>query len=259
MNIQLYNNAELTMNNSSMTATGESTSGQSAATNIFLFNNSQSIFNNTNLTATGSSALVTGSTNITAENDSSASVNGGQFSVSMSGAPSAGEPSGAVALWAINNATLSVNNATVTAISGNNETGAVVLQTQNNAVATVNNSLFKAMMEHGNITTSDASPVIAGDNSSIAINNSQIFATMAGATDHDLIMVESISNATIHLNNDEITANNQMTPAGINPVLTIGAGATNASTIYLNEVNFNLSGENTQNTKTWDSGKVIGN
>ncbi|MDP1573438.1 MAG: hypothetical protein Q8L78_00690 [Coxiellaceae bacterium] len=256
--IQLYDNADLTLNHSSVVSNAESSSGAAAATNIFAFDDSQLTLNYSNLTASGHSALVTGSTNVTAENNSVITINGGNFNVAMSGGPTIGEPSGAVALWAINNATMNINNAVITATSGNNETGAVALQTQNNAIVTVNDSVMQSLLGYGNITDAASSVIVAGNESNITIHNSRIFAEATGIADHNLVAVEALNSGIIHLASDSITVNNQMTSASADPILTIGVGAANTSTIYLDGINFNLTGEKTQNTETWDSGSIIG-
>jgi hypothetical protein len=256
--VQLYDDAQLTMTHSAITSQAESSSGRSAATNIFLFDNSQLTLNNTNLEASGHSATVTGSTNITAENNSVATVNGGQFTTFMEGGPSSGEPSGAVALWAINDARLTVNHAHIIARSGNNETGAVVLQTQDDANATINNSTLESFFNYGNITAVNSSAVVAGNSSTIAINNSRVFEEAAGGTDTSLIVISSVGSSAVHLTNDTLTANNQMTSIDADPVYTVGVEAFNTSTIYLNKVSFDLTGDITQHTKTEGGGSVVG-
>lgn len=256
LGVQLYDNAAFTLNNSVMSTTANSTTGQSAATNIFAFDDSQLALTNSTLTATGNSALVTGSTNITAENNAVVTVSGGQLTTTMAGGPTSGEPSGAVALWAVNNAKMTVNNADITAISKNNETGAVALQTQDNAAATINNSVLSAYLEYGNITNTNSSVVVSGNASTIAINDSQILADTAGVTSGNLILATTANTSVMTLTNDLLMASNRMTSSGADPVLTIGAAAENTSTIYLNNPQFNLMGDNVENTKSY-GGQII--
>ncbi len=258
-NILLDDNSTLTISNSTIRGTGSSANGLSSATNISLDDNSSVTVNNSDLFATGSAALQSGSTNITTNDSSSAIVNGGTLETQMAGGPEVTEASGAVPLWALNNSSISVNDAKIIARSLNSDTVSTAIQAENASSISVNDSKLYGYQVYGNSTDSDNAIVIGGDTSNVTINNSLIQAETSGSSTRNIILVNAIGSAQVTINNSTLNAYNNYTNAGTSSIQTIGLNAINSGIIRLNNSTMSLQGNQVVPTSTSGSGQIIQN
>lgn len=256
--ITLAGHAQLTLSNTTLNAQAKSTNGLAAATDIDALDDSEVDIENSTLIAGGSSAVVTGNTNITTDNQAKAYINHSQLTTDMAGGPSGGEPSGAVSLWSLDHSEIVVNNSTVSAISNNAQTIAVAVQAQGDSQVEVNNSLLQADQNDGNLTPNNISTsVFADDNSHVMISNSTIESTVAGITSEDLAVVSSNGHAQLTVSNSRLVADNEAQQGGSKTLETIGAYADGDSVIRLADTDLNLTGNVTRTSKTKDNGRVI--
>ncbi|MDF1796461.1 MAG: hypothetical protein P1U63_07995 [Coxiellaceae bacterium] len=253
----LYGNSALTLNSSTVRDTGTSTNGLSSATNIYLYDSSSATINDSDLFSSGSAALQTGSTNITATNSSTVTINGGTLETQMAGGPEVTEASGAVPLWALNNSSITVNDAKVIGRSLNSDTVVTDVQAENTSTVTVNDSKLLGYQLNGNSTNADNSIVIAGDTSNVTINNSIIQAETSGSTTRDIILVNAIGSGQINVNNSSLYAYNSYTNSGSSPIETIGLNAINSGIIRFNNSTMLLLGNQVTPTNTAGSGQII--
>lgn len=258
--IVLNSNSLLKMTNSHIVSRDSSMLGDGFSINTQLSDNTQATITNSRLESYGEATTQTGSTNVTAADNANVIINGGVFQTEMAGGPRVTESSAAVPLWARNDSTITVNNATIIARSLNSDTGAAPLQAQNQtgsgATIIVNNCKIYAYSLFGNTTQSSSTPIIAGDTSQIILNSSTVTAYASGQSDYDLDLVAAIDQSQITVNNTKLIASNLYTSTGRTPK-TYGLSASDNGTIINNNTRYSFRGNPSQQTSTTDNGRII--
>lgn len=253
---QLEDNSHLIITNSRIINLAESSSGEASSTNFFLYDNSHLDLVKSNLYASGKSALVTGSTNLTLENNATATVYGGTLETFMAGGPSTGEPSGAVSIWAIDQSQISINDTNIISRSGNIFTGAVVLQAQNNAIMNTSNSTMFSYNSFGNSTPAAVAAIVSANNSQINISNSFLQLNLNGYLAYRPSLISSSGNSKISISDSYLQVFNFSNTPNI---ITYAAEAADFSIVFLNHNVIYLFGKQTGISEIFGNGQVIVN